>query len=564
MPRSVPPPIPRRQLRKKTAQPAAFQMDVGWMVSLGAAAVLAVIVLATKLSSSRATGAVSTAASAESAAVGGGETASSTSRAMRPLSPEFERQLNQIRTHYAKIGYAIVTVESAPQPAADAEYYLIGRLQDAANCTNRQQRGSTAQDSDDYYHPIVMRNAISVLGGSHGDNTHTYFLGPVKNFQAFASKLKFGDTLSVDPSTFSIFVKSSLPTPCPDTVEELQVRRAGAGTIIRIEFTTDVPKDLGRADHAIHSCTTRFGVPSSLLTSGPRGASRLLYLYTALPLQQITERINIGRITAMDEETRRIAVTVSPDQLSPVASETSAGTLALNLVPEPFEDDDPVDWALQILRHRGSRHHGAALKELARTPVRPDRLDEVVKEIVEIGLSKDAHRHRRELIDAGDRWHGPALARLAIARVNEDGWDAKRLIPWLITFPSSEGAEAIAKLLTSTWHKNEAADALPKLGPVAEATVVTLLQQADREDRPKFMQMLETIGGSKSIEALELLRRKESRKSSIAMIDRSIATIRRRLGDQTTPDAAEDTGAENSSSENSSGARGRTPNGVGL
>lgn len=442
---------------------------------------------------------------------------------------QFEQYLRNAKDSHGATGYAIVTVQSAPEPVAEAEFYLKSRLNRAHSNLSRPKTPDSS--------PIEMMPAIpfsasgyfSVNGGHYSGSTHTYYVGPVPDLKAFADQLTFGDRVSINPRTFNITIKSWLPTPCPDPYEEEYALTLGPGKIIRIELTYDPPADGARVQTFLQRkrpfSSRKYGW---FMTNGPYPHTTRVYLQADDPLQSIVDQFDFGMVTSTDVAARRISGRISSAELSQEPSEETDFRPDLDNT-KPAAGEDTVDWALRVLRKKGSWHSREALSSLARTPAKPERLTEVVNAIVAFALTDDGHKTRSEIIDAGNQWQGPALAKIAIAKLDDRWWDKKRLVEWLVKYPSPEGADAVARFLNDSWHNQMASEALPKMGLAAEATVLRLLQNAQIEDRPRYVQYLKTVGGSRAIEVLERYRQEETRKTLIAMYDRTIANIRDRI-----------------------------------
>jgi HEAT repeat protein len=72
----------------------------------------------------------------------------------------------------------------------------------------------------------------------------------------------------------------------------------------------------------------------------------------------------------------------------------------------------------------------------------------------------------------------------------------------LARIPDERSAKALAKLVIDESSRNNAAAALKKMGPVAEAAVITLLASDDHQVRYQACHILAEIGGKKSIAAI--------------------------------------------------------------
>ena len=123
----------------------------------------------------------------------------------------------------------------------------------------------------------------------------------------------------------------------------------------------------------------------------------------------------------------------------------------------------------------------------------------------------------------GTKQSVPALAKVLTGPVPPVRWAA---IDTLGKLKSADAADVIAKRIPAMQDSPQAVSALTQMGPVAEDAVIPLLGHADVFVRMKACNILEQIGGPKSVEALQELIQVETHPASKGAATRVLDKLR--------------------------------------
>jgi hypothetical protein len=174
--------------------------------------------------------------------------------------------------------------------------------------------------------------------------------------------------------------------------------------------------------------------------------------------------------------------------------------------PSNEEAASSLDDLLADLQAPEQRPRKRALELLMRTPVDPDRREEIALAITPI-LKDPDHFTRNDAAKTLVYWGGKECTPAIIEALNEDDHFFKvSLLEAMATIKDPAAAEAVAACLEK--QKEKAGRALMAMGSEAEPAVVKFLTHRDVFTRTEACKVLKVIGTKKSIPALQAVYRR--------------------------------------------------------
>jgi hypothetical protein len=170
-------------------------------------------------------------------------------------------------------------------------------------------------------------------------------------------------------------------------------------------------------------------------------------------------------------------------------------------IPIPA-DADPIVKSLLQLKSADMGKKKDAIHRLERTT--PDkRLDEVVAALLQL-LDDDDGFLVNDAIKALVVWRSPAVLPALIQRANDNRFFVrKEAVKALGKFKDERAVEAIIPHFKEDGFESEAA--LKEIGPMAEPSVIGLLQNADPHVRRTACNILRQIGGAETVRAMRAI-----------------------------------------------------------
>lgn len=207
-------------------------------------------------------------------------------------------------------------------------------------------------------------------------------------------------------------------------------------------------------------------------------------------VKAFSDKIDLGEVTAVDQDKRVVNLTVDESAL-----------------PPELLADDPLSQALVDLKSNDFVRRRSAAIQLRR--LRPTQKKQEVARLLEKMLKDPDPQACKFAAEALGVWGTEESVPLLIELLGENSvfvrWAA---IDALGTLKDPRAAEAVAARLTEQKDARKAALALQQLGPAAEDAVLPYLEHHHWQVRVQVCHLLKEIGTKKSVPALRALTRR--------------------------------------------------------
>lgn len=479
----------------------------------------------------------------------------------------FEKALADLKKKFGQNQMAIVVVNAVPGPAAEADHYLERKIfkaawadYEAGQQRARQQTEANKQAAEQkalaeheqkwgggfgpmtvWYRYKPAQSDVpypEVRGGAWSAGQHVYYVGPVQDLNAFAARIKVGQITGTDAGSRTLTIQSFIPTPIPDIdEEELLIQHGKEGVL-----TVEVEGAEGEADRVTYYMEKQIQDMEGgkgLTIVGPRAQGGGKYRLVVAPIKSVEEfaaKVSFGSIAALDPSARvlKLAAKLPAD----LPARPTAAELAEMRRKEWVGDEEPkageseIDWAIRVLK-KGDNVSAArkVLKALFTMKVDSERAKDVGDALVSFGTSSTWAWHTRDdLIRAIETWPTDQTTRFLIRQLGEFSWDKKEIMRALAKNPTEEGARAVAQLMTDRSLALDASTTLREMGPVAEDTVLKLIQDRFASMRVEAYDIMKTVGTSKGLVKLKAQVSKEKDKDAREALKAAIEDLEARLG----------------------------------
>ena len=190
----------------------------------------------------------------------------------------------------------------------------------------------------------------------------------------------------------------------------------------------------------------------------------------------------------------------------------------------PKEGEDPLDWAVRIVKGGDRYASKNALLELHLMNVNQERLEEVSRLLV---ATVDSTNNMPEHLKAMLNWRtdDTEKAILRIDAKSKSSGDKKALMDALVGLATPKAAEALASGLADLWVGEDSVSRLIEIGPIAEPYVLRYITNKDAKVRVRAYRILAEIGGADSQKRLRPNIRDEREANMREMVKDTIAAI---------------------------------------
>jgi len=245
------------------------------------------------------------------------------------------------------------------------------------------------------------------------------------------------------------------------------------------------------------------------------------------------KKVHWGARSKQDKRQRGAENNNDPERLEELISLL---TIAMN-----EEAESPVDKELLAklspevasrVQDFGVRSAHRELKELAGFDLVPDKreqVNEIFMHYARTGSVFDIQPAVRGLMKWGTEKEVPGLIELLTSENEDLRWPIRTdIMNVLQKYPSEEVYSAVASRLAYWTEEDEASEVLIKFGSPAEEAVCKMLDSKSEEARDAAAEILEEIGTSNSLPALEKARKEEPEHFTKRSMEKAIKAIRDR------------------------------------